>query len=180
MEPITRWLQTILDRTAQKAGMLTLFASAAAFGFGGLIGGLTVAPWVALIAFGLIGCTEIVYRQRKTQAIRLSQAKRHDQNSAAFESFLKSRPHWDPKEFEQFTYGGLQWKSIGFEQMPFPLAITGPFCPRCSNHLAERSEVIFPGRLRVSVFCRCGYGCHLRLPLHTLTDEAKQLAGVPK
>lgn len=180
MEPITRWLQTILDRTAQRAGVLTLFASAAAFGLGGLVGGLSIAPWVALIAFGLIGCAEVVYRQRKAQAIRLSQAKRHDRSGAVFEGFLKSRPDWNPKEFEQFAHGGLQWKSVGFEQVPFPLTVTGPFCPRCSHHLAERSEVIFPGRLRVSVFCRCGYACRLRLPLHALTEEAEQLAGMSK
>ncbi|MCE7520356.1 hypothetical protein LZG37_19645 [Halomonas titanicae] len=179
MEQWHDWFKSVLNRMMDQTGAITLFIAASAAGAGGIVGGSSVAIWSALAAFGLVGALEIYNRQKEAQAIQLRQSRRREIDGDRLFRVADTNPSWRPKQLHEITHGGLKWNAVGFQELPVPLAVTGPLCPRCSHKLAETIEVSFPGRLTINVFCMCGFKTRLNKPVDALHEEVSQMVGTP-
>ncbi|MBU0809646.1 MAG: hypothetical protein KKD30_05415 [Gammaproteobacteria bacterium] len=166
-----------LEKAAQATGVLTGLITISALGFSTLTLAPAEAAALAVGVFGTVGAMEVFHRQRKAEAIERSQAMRPASNERLLLDIVVARPEWQAKLFKQLNHGGLKWNAVGFEQIPAPVAVTGPLCPTCGSHLAERFKVGFPGRMRITLLCDCGFTKNSRYFLHELKSEAHKLAG---
>ncbi|MGB1762997.1 hypothetical protein [Alloalcanivorax xenomutans] len=176
-----KWIQQMLDRAMRQAGIITIFLTLAGLGLGGLLFDSEGAPFTALIAFGVGGTLEALHRQAHATLVNLGKLERTDSRDTLFWQITEKKTDWEPKVFKQFQHGGVLWNAIGFVDMPLPITVAGPLCPRCQGRLTERRENRFPGRLCFTARCTedCGFEARLAQPSHVLKEEANRIAGTP-
>lgn len=170
-------LSKAFDRAMGAVGTLTLLLSCGVFGFGSAVWGRERGLWLGLGGLGLFGALELFHRQSQTKLMQRCQPLNIN---ALFQSACQAKPSWKTKTFQEFTHGGLFFRTVGFENVPVPLAIAGPLCPACHDHLAQRAEVRFPGRARITFVCKCGRVMTSARSKSELIDEAAKLGGLPE
>lgn len=169
---ISRWM----ERAERSVGVITLLIAISCFGVGALVAGPMYGAYVAIIAFGIVGGLEVFHIQAKAEAKRrTANLVQQDLFWGIYEKYSR----WQPKILKEFTHNGLEFRSIGFEELQIPLGITPPLCPTCKSHLAERISTGFPGRVRIEFFCSCGNRIRSKFTKAEVMEEAAHLASLP-
>jgi hypothetical protein len=158
MEDVWKVLTAVVERALRAVGTFAALCAVATWGV--VMTAVDPSPaWIALTVFGLAGALESWHRQREAELMKRRQLPSPDD---VIVRALDAHPKWRGKVFEEFEYGGVKFRVVGFQEVPFPLTVTQPLCPRCEGHLAERRETRFPGRSRILHRCRCGFSCYRR------------------
>jgi hypothetical protein len=146
----------LLERAMKTAGAITMFVAVCSFGIAAFFVGASRGQWIAYATLGFVGALESFHAQRKGTLKERSQDRETD---AVFRLIAKAQPNWHMESKQQLSYGGFHFNAVGFKEHPLPIFVTSPLCPRCHSqgHLSERAEVRFPGRVRITLFCRCGF-----------------------
>ena len=168
---------SLVDRAATTAGMITVFISMAAFGLGSLFVNANSGLYVGIIAFGIAGAYEVAFRQRKAEA---RQRSKRAKPSDIIPRIVDVYPDWHLKILQEFKHGGFIFRSMGFEEIPVPLAIAGPLCPVCKKSLAVRVHVSYFLKVRFTYICACGLNLSSPLSEDELRQEAADIANLPK
>jgi hypothetical protein len=158
-----RVLENIADLVSKKVignvSVVSLMISIALSGIFSLFFGFYQSAAFTLIAFGIIGFTEVSFRNAKT---RFSQGmkKFNAITSDDSEAFLKFSDNvfgvrgWKA-ETEDIAVGGLVFRRFTTDK-PSPFqTISGPLCPECKKLLECRMVSIFPWAIRFG--CLCGF-----------------------
>lgn len=174
MEKLWEVVQAVLHRAVLAVGVLPTLLTLIAAGL--LLAWRTNDPvWLLLALFGALGSAEVFHRQQKTDLVE----RREVESKSLLLDVQAAHPRWKPKVLKEFEHGGLLFRAAGFDELPVPLSIAGPLCPRCTGHLAERREVRFPGRARIEHRCPCGFAQCSPHTLGQLQAEAHKMAGCP-
>jgi len=170
---IERWLK----KAESAVGAITILLGIAGFGVGLLFGNYVTGLVGAFITFGIVGALEVHHIQTKVRL--LQRLKERNDRNALFNGIRKTRGSL-PKIISEFEHDGVCFRSVGLEDVPLPLTMAGPLCPKCNGVLAQRSTVQFPGIIRITFLCRCGFAKPSSLTRAELIAEAEQIANLPK
>lgn len=174
MEKLWELVHAVLHRVVLAVGVLSTLLTLTAAGL--LLTWRNSEPaWLLLALFGALGSAEVFHRQQKADLVE----RRDVQKKSMLLDIQAAHPRWKPKVLKEFEHGGLLFRAAGFDELPIPLSIAGPLCPRCTGQLAERREVRFPGRMRIEHRCTCGFAQRSPHTLGQLQAEAHKMAGCP-
>jgi hypothetical protein len=176
MKNLSDTLSAAVDRAANSVGVITLLLAIGAFGIAFPFVGPANALGPALAVFGLIGALEVL--QRNLHAQREQQRDLVRQFERIFEQSFAAHPDWHPKRFKSLRYRGVCFNAVGFEELPLPLAIAGPLCPRCQAKLAATQLHPFPFLHRVELRCQdaCGFALATPYGPYELLFQVHQMA----
>ena len=144
-------VETALEHVANEVVLM-------AVGISGIVGITTGVPaWICALAIvsGFGGAISVTYKQRQAQLVERSKP---GANMRLVTTLLQEKPNWRPKKFLQIKHRGFLFDPYGFDEIPFPLAVSSPMCPQCRHDMRFRSFVDWRFRIRSKGRCPyCGF-----------------------
>ena len=179
---VAKFLKKLLVKSERQTGIYASLTGILLLGIAmATTGNPLVSAGTAFIGFAIAGLLELSYKNTARENSRMNQVP--DDGKLIYH-ISKHKETWQLQAIEQFTYCGLIWKTIGFDKLSIPLAITGPFCPACGHKMAYRAGhryAILPAYI---LHCHCTGSregtIRLPRPLSQIRQEVLQLKNIPK
>lgn len=154
-----RALERAIGAAGVKTGLLTL----GVFGLAAALFPIRTAGALAVAVLGFAGALEVARREAETHI----EQSRQFTHPPTFFAALDCHPRWRAQVLDQFEYGGLRFNTIGFEEMPIPLAVSEPLCPACQRQVHFITVLRFPVRPETRAVCPwCGWRSHGATPAY--------------
>ena len=142
-------------------------------GIGGVVGFATGIPaWICTLAF-VIGGGGAYSVTRERRRVDLFERSKPGANMRVVTTLLQEKPNWRPKKFAKITHRGFLFDTHGFEEIPFPLAVSKPMCTQCEHDTKFKSFVDWRFRIRSKGRCR---NCDLESTISGTAAELEQSA----
>lgn len=171
-------IKKALNKIIDNIGIFSILSTIFVFGISSIFFNLGFSISLFFVALSLAGFLELFHMQRKTEINKRRQVL-YDRFSL-FDSFISSKKKiFYPEMIKEFTYNNLSFRLIGFEDVPGPITISGPFCPRCKADVLESVVFKFPGRTKIFFKCICGFSNQSKKTKEEIVNEIAQLKRLP-
>lgn len=142
-------------------------------GICGIVGFVTGVPaWVCTLTVVIGGGGAYSVARKRCRADLLERSK-PGANMRVVTTLLTEKPNWRPRKFTQITHQGFLFDTFGFEEIPFPLAVSTPMCTQCEHDTKFKSYVDW--RFRICSKSRCR-NCELESRISGTAAELEQSA----
>ena len=170
----------IWNKALAKTGALSALFAMLVFGILLLLlSDFKVSLSASIIAFSTSGFLEVFHLNRKADIYSRRQPI-YDKDSLFWKFMSHEKKIFQPKMFEEFLYEEMNFKTFGFVDVPGPITITGPFCPRCKGNMLEGVSVKFPGNVRIVFNCMCGFSHKSKKTVSEIIYEISEFKSLPK